>query len=219
MVINPNLVTNQNPVLFYYEGKAVVGYTIADGIFPPIILQYLDGTFESSLFDNYLKAAVRRHHEKLTTQAEKLTTQAESSVMSQDQYFLEMAVGIGALEKQMLIYGYDSAFMEGPRVSKAITEAVDRGVIIRAIIPDGIDAYLNSLALESSNVTVLRYPGPIREGFIIYDGKGVSYFDLGKLTPHNLEATKGVIFRERTASQKEVREAEKRFSTIESLLR
>src|SRR3989344_5703259 len=109
--------------------RSVAGYG-AGGRFSSFV-EYSDGTFEhfSNPFRyfqiiNKLKKLLSRSRPASEAMAE-LQAEAERGV-SQDQYFEEMATGIDALTEQLLIYGYDSTFMQDSRIHKAITDAANR---------------------------------------------------------------------------------------------
>jgi len=155
-----------------------------------------EATEQVSFFRNLIKDFIRQYH---GVNYEKLA----KKVVLQSDYFVKMIRWISYTQKRLLIFGYDTPFMELKGTQEQLIKAAKgegkhrpTPIEISAIFSEAQSSdLLEDLAEESAFVSVWKIPGPVSAGYIVHDWWGVNLWNSKRLTPHPEESKKGVIWR------------------------
>ena len=119
----------------------------------------------------------------------------EEESKSEKSYFCELYKLINRSKHHLLFFGYDSPFMEKDITTDYIKKAIDRTVLVQAIIPNGPYTFLEN-HIEYGMIELVKIQEPIPKGYIIFDTLGVAIWDSTNSTHYSSERNSGFYFRE-----------------------
>src|SRR3989344_2324913 len=134
----------------------------------------------------------------------------DATVVSELEYFSNLAEILMFAHKYIVIRGYDARFMESKKVGEdgvlgELKVPVMRGSSIYALMPEGIDTVLDQLCREISNdpifsekaknIVIVRTSKPMDKGYILAGELLVAVWDSRKPSAHPESRLNGAYFR------------------------